>query len=48
MWVEGTEYPIKAGDAVLVPPGVEHQFRNRGSGTLSRVTVNPLSSVGKE
>ena len=48
VWVEGEEYPIKAGDAVLVPPGVEHQFRNRGAGTLSRVTVNPLSSVGKE
>ena len=27
---------------------VEHQFRNKGAGTLSRVTVNPLSSVGKE
>ena len=48
VWVEGEEYPIKAGDAVLVPPDVEHQFRNRGAGTLSRVTVNPLSSVGKE
>lgn len=48
LWVEGEEYPIRAGDAVLVPPGVEHQFRNTGGATLSRVTVNPLSSVGKE
>ena len=36
LWVEGTEYPIKAGDAVLVPPDVEHQFRNTGDVTLSR------------
>ena len=48
LWVEGEEYPIRAGDAVLVPPAVEHQFRNTGETTLSRVTVNPLSSVGKE
>lgn len=48
LWVEGEEYPIRAGDAVLVPPDVEHQFRNTGGETLSRVTVNPLSSVGKE
>lgn len=48
LWVEGVEYPIRAGDAVLVPPDVEHQFRNTGGETLSRVTVNPLSSVGKE
>ena len=48
LWVEGKEYPIKQGDAVLVPPDVEHQFRNTGSTILSRVTVNPLSSVGKE
>ena len=45
LWVEGKEYPIKRGDAVLVPPNVEHQFRNTGDVTLSRVTVNPLSSV---
>ena len=48
LWVEGTEYPIKAGDAVLVPPAVEHQFRNTGTVTLSRVTVNPLASVAGE
>ena len=48
LWVDGTEYPIKAGDAVLVPPDVEHQVRNTGEVTLSRVTVNPLSSVGHE
>ena len=45
LWVEGTEYPIKKGDCVLVPPGREHQFRNTGSAPMCRVTINPLSSV---
>jgi quercetin dioxygenase-like cupin family protein len=45
LWVEGTEYPIKAGDAILVPPGAEHHFTNTGDVTLARLTVNPLSSV---
>lgn len=45
LWCDGTEYPLTAGDAVLVPPNVEHHFTNTGSGSLGRVTVNPLSSV---
>jgi quercetin dioxygenase-like cupin family protein len=45
LWVDGAEYPIKQGDAVLVPPGSRHYFKNTGSVMLSRVTVNPLSSV---
>ncbi len=43
--VEGEQYPIKAGDAVLVPGGQRHQFTNTGDVVLSRVTVNPLESV---
>lgn len=43
--VEGKKYPIKAGDAVLVPGGARHQFTNTGDVMLSRVTVNPLASV---
>ena len=46
--VEGTDYPIKAGDAVLVPGGARHQFTNTGDVMLSRVTVNPLESVKDE
>ena len=46
--VDGKEYPIKQGDCVLVPCGTQHQFRNTGDVMLSRVTVNPLSSVGQE
>jgi quercetin dioxygenase-like cupin family protein len=45
LWCDGKEHAIKQGDAVLVPPGAEHHFTNTGSVTLSRVTVNPLSSV---
>lgn len=43
--VEGEKFPIKAGDAVLVPGGARHQFTNTGDVLLSRVTVNPLESV---
>jgi quercetin dioxygenase-like cupin family protein len=41
----GKEYPIKAGDAVLVPGGVQHQFTNTGAVPMCRVTVNPIESV---
>ncbi len=43
--VEGEQYPIKTGDAVLVPGGARHQFTNTGEVLMSRVTVNPLESV---
>ena len=41
----GKEYPVKAGDAVLVPGGIRHQFINTGEVPLHRVTVNPIESV---
>ena len=41
----GKEYPVKTGDAVLVPGGVRHQFINTGDVPLHRVTVNPVESV---
>ena len=41
----GKEYPVKTGDAVLVPSGVRHQFINTGDVPLHRVTVNPVESV---
>lgn len=44
----GKEFPIQTGDAVLVPGGVRHQFRNTGATTMSRVTVNPSESVKNE
>ncbi len=44
----GKTYPVKAGDAVLVPGGVRHQFTNTGKVMMSRVTVNPIESVAAE
>jgi quercetin dioxygenase-like cupin family protein len=41
----GKTYPIKAGDAVLVPGNVQHQFTNTGNVPMSRVTVNPIEST---
>lgn len=34
MWIEGEEIPVTAGDAILVPPGVDHGFRNIGDEPL--------------
>lgn len=39
MWVEGEEIPIQAGDAFLVPPGVDHGFRNTGDEPLRLVLL---------
>lgn len=39
MWVDGEEEPVQAGDAVLVPPGVDHGFRNTGTEPLRLVLI---------
>ncbi len=39
MWIDGEDLPVSAGDAVLVPPGVDHGFRNTGSGLLRLVLL---------
>jgi quercetin dioxygenase-like cupin family protein len=44
----GKEYPIKTGDAILVPAGIRHQFRNTGNVPMNRVTVNPIESIPSE
>jgi quercetin dioxygenase-like cupin family protein len=41
---EGTEFPVTAGDAVLVPPNTFHQWRNHSGAPMTRVTFNPLAS----
>lgn len=41
----GKEHPLKAGDAVLVPPELEHQFINTGTTVMKRLAVNPLSAA---
>lgn len=37
--MDKTVIPIEAGDAVFIPAGVEHNFRNTGSGDLKLYTT---------
>ena len=40
---DGKEYPVKAGDAMFIPPNVDHYTRNNGGqGNIRRIEVNPL------
>ena len=39
MWIDGQDVPIAAGDAVLVPPGIDHGFRNVGDIPLKLVII---------
>ena len=47
LWVEGNTHPIKAGDAVLVPPDVEHQFRNHRHGHAESCDRKPVVLGGR-
>ena len=39
MWADGEEFPVTTGDAVLVPAGSDHGFRNTGSKPLKLVVI---------
>lgn len=39
MWMNGEEVPVRAGDAVMAPPGVDHGFRNTGDETLKLLII---------
>ena len=39
MWMNGQELPVRAGDAVMAPPGVDHGFRNTGDETLKLLLI---------
>jgi len=42
---DGKEYPVKEGDAMLVPGNVDHYtLNNRSSGVVRRIEVNPLTA----
>jgi quercetin dioxygenase-like cupin family protein len=41
---EGRESPIKAEDAILVPGGCEHNFRNTGDSVLRFLCLIPNSA----
>ena len=45
---EGTDYPVAAGDGILVPPNTFHQWRNTSDQPMTRVTFNPLESETAE
>ena len=34
LWIDGEDVPVRAGDAVLAPPGSDHGFRNTGNTSL--------------
>ncbi len=40
---DGKEFPVKAGDALFIPPNVDHYtLNNGGQGVMRRIEVNPL------
>jgi mannose-6-phosphate isomerase-like protein (cupin superfamily) len=39
MWADGEDFAVTAGDAVMVPPGSDHGFRNTGSEPLKLVII---------
>ena len=42
---DGKEYPVKAGDAMFIPPMVDHVTRNDGDGNIRRIEINPLAAA---
>ena len=47
LFCDGKEYPVSGGDAVLVPPNTEHQWRNTSQFPGRRVNVNPIAAEGR-
>jgi mannose-6-phosphate isomerase-like protein (cupin superfamily) len=39
MSVEDEDVPVTAGDSIMVPPGVDHGFRNTGNSLLKLVLI---------
>ena len=40
---DGISYPVKAGDALFIPPNVDHYtLNNGGPGNIHRIEINPL------
>ena len=39
MWVDGEDFSVGAGDAVLVPPEADHGFRNTGDTPLKLIII---------
>jgi quercetin dioxygenase-like cupin family protein len=45
---EGKSYAVSEGDGVLVPPHVQHQWRNDTQAPMLRVTFNAVVSEAHE
>lgn len=41
LFVDGKEYPVKAGGTAYVPGGSEHQFRQKGNSEFSFICIVP-------
>jgi quercetin dioxygenase-like cupin family protein len=41
--IEGKNYNVTAGDAILVPPNAWHQWKNETKAPMLRVTFNPIA-----
>ncbi len=41
LFVDGKEYPVKAGGTAFVPGGSEHQFRQKGESEFSFICIVP-------
>ena len=39
MWSDGDGFPVRAGDAVMAPPGSDHGFRNTGDAPLKLLII---------
>ena len=43
LFCDGKEYPVKTGDAMFIPPNVDHYtLNNGGEGVMRRIEINPL------
>ena len=42
VWKEGSEVPIREGDALLIPPDEEHEIINRSDDLLRFICLIPL------
>ena len=46
---DGVEYPVREGDAIYIPGGVDHYtLNNGGQGVMRRIEVNPLAAARTE
>jgi quercetin dioxygenase-like cupin family protein len=46
--IDGKNYNVTAGDAILVPQNVRHQWKNETKALMLRVTFNPVASETAE